>query len=163
MSMGNKVAVMFAELPVGEPDPDVRLSLIKAHMGRAKDGKQALGADAIMRLADFAPPTLLSLAGRVVANQWVMNLTVTNVPGPQFPLYFMGGAVRDPADGAPRRRDQHRRRACPTTEHSTSDSPGIGTQFPTSTCSPRASRRPSPTTCAEKARWQTVPKSPESV
>lgn len=95
MSMGNKVAVMFAELPVGERDLDARLDHIKAHMGKAKDGKQALGADAIMRLADYAPPTLLSLAGRVVANQWVMNLTVTNVPGPQFPLYFMGGAIHE--------------------------------------------------------------------
>ncbi|MFN8105469.1 MAG: wax ester/triacylglycerol synthase family O-acyltransferase [Acidimicrobiia bacterium] len=95
MSMGNKVAVMFAELPVGERDLDARLDHIKAHMGKAKEGKQALGADAIMRLADYAPPTLLSLAGRVVANQWVMNLTVTNVPGPQFPLYFMGGAIHE--------------------------------------------------------------------
>lgn len=95
MSMGNKVAVMFAELPVGDPDPESRLDHIKAHMDKAKDGKQALGADAIMRLADYAPPTLLSLAGRVVANQWVMNLTVTNVPGPQFPLYFMGGAIHE--------------------------------------------------------------------
>lgn len=95
MSMGNKVAVMFAELPVGEADPQARLEHIKAHMGRAKEGKQALGADAIMRLADYAPPTLLALAGRVVANQWVMNLTVTNMPGPQFPLYFMGGAIHE--------------------------------------------------------------------
>jgi len=95
MTMGNKVAVMFCDLPVGEPDPDRRLELIMEHMSQAKEGKQALGAEAIMRLADFAPPTLLSLAGRVISNQWVMNLTVTNVPGPQFPLYFLGGAIHE--------------------------------------------------------------------
>lgn len=95
MSMGNKVAVMFAELPIGEADSDARLAHIQSHMGKAKEGKQALGAEAIMRLADYAPPTLLSLAGRVIANQWVMNLTVTNVPGPQFPLYFMGGKIHE--------------------------------------------------------------------
>lgn len=95
MSMGNKVSAMFAELPVGVADPFERLRRVRVQMGDLKDSLQALGTETMMKLADFAPPSLIGLAGRAVANQWVMNLTVTNVPGPQFPLYFMGGKIHE--------------------------------------------------------------------
>lgn len=95
LTMGNKVASMFADLPVGEADPAERLRRVMAQMADLKDGRQALGAEAVMKLADYAPPTLLALAGRAISSQWVMNLTVTNVPGPQFPLYFLGGRVHE--------------------------------------------------------------------
>jgi diacylglycerol O-acyltransferase len=93
MTYGNKVAAMFAELPVGEADPVSRLRSVQAEMAVVKESKEAVGAEALMQLADFAPPTILGLAGRALANQWTINLTVTNVPGPQFPLYFLGGEM----------------------------------------------------------------------
>lgn len=93
MTLGNKVSGMFAQLPVGEPDPERRLQMVHEEMTALKSSDDLMGADAIMRIADFAPPTLLSLAGRAMAGNSTINLTVTNVPGPQFPLYFRGGKL----------------------------------------------------------------------
>ena len=55
-----------------------------------KESGQAVGAEMITPLADFAPPTILAQAARLQAVQRFFNLTVTNVPGPQFPLYLLG-------------------------------------------------------------------------
>jgi hypothetical protein len=55
-----------------------------------KESGQAVGAETLTTLADFAPPTILSQAVRIQAVQRLFNLTVTNVPGPQFPLYLLG-------------------------------------------------------------------------
>ena len=55
-----------------------------------KESGQAVGAETLTALADFAPPTILSQAARIQAVQRLFNLTVTNVPGPQFPLYLLG-------------------------------------------------------------------------
>jgi diacylglycerol O-acyltransferase / wax synthase len=49
-----------------------------------------VGAQALTNLAGFAPPTILSQAARLQARQRYFNLVVTNVPGPQFPLYLLG-------------------------------------------------------------------------
>jgi diacylglycerol O-acyltransferase / wax synthase len=59
-------------------------------MGDLKQSKQALGASLLTQLADFAPPTLAGQAARLQARQRFFNLVVTNIPGPQFPLYLMG-------------------------------------------------------------------------
>jgi WS/DGAT/MGAT family acyltransferase len=90
---GNQVSMMAADLPVGEPDPLARLELIRARMADLKRSKQAVGADFWVQLGEYAPPTVLSLAGRAVARQRMVNLVVTNVPGPQFPLYLRGGRL----------------------------------------------------------------------
>jgi diacylglycerol O-acyltransferase / wax synthase len=55
-----------------------------------KESGQAVGAEVITSLADFAPPTILAQAARLQSVQRLFNLTVTNVPGPQFPLYLLG-------------------------------------------------------------------------
>jgi diacylglycerol O-acyltransferase len=55
-----------------------------------KRSGQAVGAQMITNLAGFAPPTILSQAARLQARQRFFNLVVTNVPGPQFPLYLLG-------------------------------------------------------------------------
>jgi diacylglycerol O-acyltransferase len=55
-----------------------------------KKGGQAVGAQVLTNLAGFAPPTILSQAARLQARQPFFNLVVTNVPGPQFPLYLLG-------------------------------------------------------------------------
>ena len=59
-------------------------------MQGVKESKQALGAEVISGLEDFAPPTLLAMASRMNFSTRLFNVIVTNVPGPQFPLYLMG-------------------------------------------------------------------------
>jgi hypothetical protein len=60
-----------------------------------KDSGQAIGAKALTELSGFAPPTLLHEAARLVTRQRLVNLVVTNVPGPQFPLYLDGREMTD--------------------------------------------------------------------
>jgi WS/DGAT/MGAT family acyltransferase len=88
--LGNRVSAMMAPLPVWCEDPEERMRLITETMGDLKESKQALGASLLTELADFAPPTLTGQAARLQSRQRFFNLVVTNVPGPQFPLYLMG-------------------------------------------------------------------------
>ena len=78
---------MFVSLPVGETDPVERLREISAQTADLKERQQAVGAAFLIDLSDYVAPTLLSLAARVVHRQPFFNLIVTNVPGPQLPLY----------------------------------------------------------------------------
>jgi len=92
-SLGNRVSSYLVDLPVGEPDPVVRLSQVSFAMRAHKESGQSVGADAIVALSGFAPPTLHALGARVAngISRRLFNVVVTNVPGPQFPLYA-GGA-----------------------------------------------------------------------
>ena len=89
-ALGNRVTAMWAPLPVGIVDPVERLLKISAAMERLKDSGQAVGAHVLTELTGFAPPTILAQAARLQAHQRLFNLVVTNVPGPQFPLYVLG-------------------------------------------------------------------------
>jgi diacylglycerol O-acyltransferase len=89
-ALGNQVAAMMAPLPVGIEDPKARMERISEAMSHLKSGGQAVGAQVLTELTGFAPPNIMSQASRVVARQRMFNLVVTNVPGPQFPLYMMG-------------------------------------------------------------------------
>jgi diacylglycerol O-acyltransferase len=89
-ALGNQVAAMMAPLPVGLEEPVSRLERISDAMGHLKSGGQAVGAQVLTELTGFAPPNIMSQASRLVARQRMFNLVVTNVPGPQFPLYMMG-------------------------------------------------------------------------
>ena len=64
-------------------------------MDGLKESKQALGAEVISRFNDFAPPTLLAQASRINFSTRLFNLIVTNVPGPQIPLYVLGRELQD--------------------------------------------------------------------
>ena len=88
--LGNRIAAMRGPLPVYVRDPVERLRIVREGMGHLKDSKQALGAEVIAGLQDFAPPTLLAQASRLNFSTRLFNLIVTNVPGPQFPLYLLG-------------------------------------------------------------------------
>ena len=88
--LGNRLAAMRAPLPVYEEDPVARLEIVSRAMDGLKQSKQALGAEVIARLNDFAPPTLLAQSGRLNFSTRLFNLLVTNVPGPQIPLYMLG-------------------------------------------------------------------------
>jgi WS/DGAT/MGAT family acyltransferase len=90
--LGNQISGMVLELPTGDLSIEERLKRIKVTTGDLKRTRQAVAADKLAGLADWAPPSLLVLAGRVMSNpQGGANINVTNVPGPQFPLYS-GGA-----------------------------------------------------------------------
>jgi WS/DGAT/MGAT family acyltransferase len=89
-TMGNQVSAVFCPLPVTEASPAERLRKVREAMKGVKENGSAVGAHALSRLGDFAPPTLLAQAARLQAVTRMFNLVVTNVPGPQFPLYLLG-------------------------------------------------------------------------
>ncbi|MFL5866947.1 MAG: WS/DGAT/MGAT family O-acyltransferase [Thermoleophilaceae bacterium] len=94
-ALGNRIAAMRAPLPVYVRDPIERLRIVREAMGGLKESKQALGAEVIAGLERFAPPTLLAQASRVNFSTRLFNLIVTNVPGPQFPLYLLGREMQE--------------------------------------------------------------------
>lgn len=88
--LGNRIAAMRAPLPVYVDGPVERLAIVREAMRDIKESKQALGAEVIAGVQEFAPPTLLAQASRLNFSTRLFNLIVTNVPGPQFPLYLLG-------------------------------------------------------------------------
>jgi len=89
-ALGNRITAMMAPLPVWCEDPVERLHLMTREMGDLKASGQAVGAEILTKLTDFAPTTIASQAARLQPAQRFFNLVVTNVPGPQFPLYVLG-------------------------------------------------------------------------
>ena len=93
--LGNRIAAMRGPLPVYIEDPVRRLRVVSEQMEGLKRSKQALGAEVISRFNDFAPPTLLAQASRINFSTRLFNLIVTNVPGPQIPLYLLGRELEE--------------------------------------------------------------------
>ncbi|MBA2523296.1 MAG: wax ester/triacylglycerol synthase family O-acyltransferase [Solirubrobacterales bacterium] len=93
--LGNQIAAVRGPLPVYVEDPVARLRTVREAMDGVKASKKALGAEVISRFNDFAPPTLLAQAARVNFSTRLFNLIVTNVPGPQIPLYVLGRELLD--------------------------------------------------------------------
>jgi diacylglycerol O-acyltransferase / wax synthase len=93
--LGNRLAAMRAPLPVYVADPARRLAIVREAMDGLKASKQALGAEVISRFNDFAPPTLLAQSARINFSTRLFNLIVTNVPGPQMPLYVLGRELEE--------------------------------------------------------------------
>jgi WS/DGAT/MGAT family acyltransferase len=92
---GSRVSSYLVDLPVGEPNPRVRLARLSYAMrGIALHG-QSVGADSLIALTGFAPPTLHALGARAARglSRRLFNLVVTNVPGPQLPLYAAGSRM----------------------------------------------------------------------
>ncbi|HTW20324.1 MAG TPA: wax ester/triacylglycerol synthase family O-acyltransferase [Mycobacteriales bacterium] len=95
--VGNQVSSYFVDLPVGEADPVVRLHQVSYEMTAHKESGASIGADALVRLTGFAPPTIHLAAARLASglSRRLFNVVVTNVPGPQFPLYAAGAQMID--------------------------------------------------------------------
>ncbi len=89
-ALGNRISAMMAPLPVWCEDPVERVHLMTKAMGDLKGSGQAVGAEILTKITDFAPPTIAAQAARLQPAQRFFNLVVTNVPGPQFPLYVLG-------------------------------------------------------------------------
>ena len=89
-ALGNQVAMWLIDLPIDEVDPLARYQLIKERTLNLKKSNQALGAATLVEISSGTPITLLSLANRVVGSRMrPFNMTVTNIPGPQFPMYLL--------------------------------------------------------------------------
>jgi diacylglycerol O-acyltransferase len=93
--LGNQIVLMRGPLPVYIRDPVARLRLVKQAMDGLKESKQAVGARVIADVQQLAPPTILAQASRMAFSTRLFNLIVTNVPGPQFPLYVLGRELLD--------------------------------------------------------------------
>ena len=93
--LGNRIAALRAPLPVYARDPVERLRIVRESMQGVKESKQALAAQMITGLEDFAPPTILSMAARTHWSPRLFNLIVTNVPGPQIPIYLLGRELQE--------------------------------------------------------------------
>jgi WS/DGAT/MGAT family acyltransferase len=92
---GNRVSSYFVDLPVGEGNAVMRLHQVSFAMRAHKESGQSVGADALVQLTGFAPPTIHALGARVASgfSKRLFNVVVTNVPGPQFPLYAAGARM----------------------------------------------------------------------
>jgi diacylglycerol O-acyltransferase / wax synthase len=94
-ALGNRITAMLGPLPVYAQDPLERYRIVSESMKGLKESKQAVGAEALTRLQDFAPPTILAQASRLNFSTRAYNVLVTNVPGPQFPLYLIGRELQE--------------------------------------------------------------------
>jgi diacylglycerol O-acyltransferase / wax synthase len=94
-TLGNQLTVMRAPLPVYIEDPIARLRYIRAAMDGLKESKQAVGAATLAAVNSLAPPTILAQASRLNFSTRLFNLLVTNIPGPQLPLYLLGRQLHD--------------------------------------------------------------------
>jgi len=94
-TLGNRLTVMRGPLPVYITDPVARLRFVKRAMDGLKESKQAVGAATLAAVNDLAPPTILAQASRLNFSTRLFNLIVTNIPGPQLPLYVLGRQLED--------------------------------------------------------------------
>jgi diacylglycerol O-acyltransferase / wax synthase len=105
-ALGNRVAALMAPLPVWCQEPVARLDIVHEELKGLKSGGQAVGAQVLTDLSGFAPPTIMDQASRLMARQRFFNLVVTNVPGPQIPLYLLGRRMIDPFPMVPLAKNQ---------------------------------------------------------
>jgi diacylglycerol O-acyltransferase len=82
-------------MPLHERDPRRRMAAIQETTSRLKESKQALGAEVLAQVGEWTPSTILSLASRMATRALPFNMVVTNVPGPQVPLYLLGARMCD--------------------------------------------------------------------
>jgi diacylglycerol O-acyltransferase len=92
-AMGNRVSSIFVDLPVGPMGGKKRLASIRERTKHLKESNTAVGAEFLMNIGTWAPPTIHAMAARAAARTRVINLVVSNVPGPQIPMYVAGAKL----------------------------------------------------------------------
>jgi diacylglycerol O-acyltransferase / wax synthase len=95
LAMGNRISSLFVHLPVASADPARRYELQLEEAEGLKAGSQATGSTTLLNLSDHMPPVLHSFVARSLFATRLFNVTITNVPGPQFPLYYFGSKVEE--------------------------------------------------------------------
>ncbi|HEU4658019.1 MAG TPA: wax ester/triacylglycerol synthase family O-acyltransferase [Capillimicrobium sp.] len=93
--LGNRLAQVVVPLPIAVHDPVERLAVVRAAMDGIKASGRAVDAESIAAMDDMAPPTILAQASRLDFGSRLYNLLVTNIPGPQVPLYLLGRRVEE--------------------------------------------------------------------
>jgi WS/DGAT/MGAT family acyltransferase len=93
--LGNRIATIMAPLPIRERSPTKRLAQIREETERLKRSEAARASTLLIEAAGWTPPTINRLLSQAMSKPLVFNLVVSNVPGPQLPLYLMGGRVRE--------------------------------------------------------------------
>jgi len=93
-ALGNRITEIIAPLPIQLDDPVARLEAVRITMSGLKESKQALGGEVMTAIAEWTVPTVLVQAVKLGLRSRPYNLTVTNVPGPQIPLYLLGCEMR---------------------------------------------------------------------
>ena len=91
--IGNRVAPVFVDLPVGRMAARTRFRRVRAATARIKDSGMAVGANTIIGLGAYAPPALHATAARLIAQARWCNLVISNIPAPQVPLYLAGAPM----------------------------------------------------------------------
>lgn len=94
-ALGNRVSAWFVPLPISEAAPAARLRAIAEVTEGLKAQRSAVGAQLLTQAAEWTPATLLSLGARNATRLQPFNFVVTNVPGPQLPLYLLGARMRE--------------------------------------------------------------------
>ena len=98
-ALGNKVSAMLATLPTNVSEPLKRLDIVHAATTLAKSQQAAIPQGLVDQVSDFAPPALTARAARVVFATGLLhrlppfNLTISNVPGPNIPVYLCGAKL----------------------------------------------------------------------
>ena len=95
LELGNRIATLLVTLPIAETDPAARLERIHAETARLKASEQARAASLIIEATGWTPPTINRLLSSAMARPLVFNLVISNVPGPQQPLYLLGRRIRE--------------------------------------------------------------------
>ena len=88
--LGNRISTILVKLPVAESDPKKRLALLRDETARLKQTESARAASLLVEATGWTPPTINRLLSSAMTRPLVFNLVVSNVPGPQQPLYLMG-------------------------------------------------------------------------
>jgi diacylglycerol O-acyltransferase len=93
--LGNRISTIMVRLPLAEPDPRQRLERLRDETKRLKESDNARAASLLIEATGWAPPTINRLLSRGMARPLIFNLVVSNVPGPQQPLYLLGRQIKE--------------------------------------------------------------------
>lgn len=93
--LGNVVAGLIVDLPVGLEEPVAQIRAISADLAQHKESGEAAVSARLLRGADLLPPPMARSISKAVNHQPFVNIVVTNVPGTTFPLYAMGAEMLD--------------------------------------------------------------------
>lgn len=93
--LGNRISFAFVELPVSVRSRPERLRLVHQATSAFKASGRAAGTETLLGAIGLLPDPVKSRAARIASSARVFNLTVSNIPGPRFPLYMLGAELSE--------------------------------------------------------------------